>query len=307
MGFLRIPVEMSREPRYGAGMRKLIRKVTVVVNPSRSGASAVTTLLKRIFARRGVKAEWLEALHSQTLEATGSDLARCADDMILAIGGDGTLLQAARRSVGSGVPLLGINVGSLGFLTSIPRERVKASLPRVLDGEWEISERMALAVRVVRAGRTVARGWALNEAVAFRGRHAHIIRLSVDVGRHHLSDYQCDGLIVATPTGSTAYSLSAGGPILSPETSALVVTPICAHALTNRPMVLDAAQVVRIHVPKRSPDLALSMDGAGNVELLPGDAVEIKKDGRSVDLAYLPESDFYAILRHKLGWGGSAL
>jgi NAD+ kinase len=288
-------------------MRTPIRKVTVVVNPGKSGASAVATLLKRMFARRGVKAEWLEALDARTPEASGSDLARCADDMILVIGGDGTLLQAARRSVGSGVPLLGINAGSLGFLTSIPRERVKACLPRVLEGEWETSERMALAVRVVRAGRTVVRGWALNEAVAFRGRHAHIIRLSVDVGGHHLSDYQCDGLIVATPTGSTAYSLSAGGPILSPEASALVVTPICAHALTNRPMVLDAARAVRIHVPKRSPDLALSVDGAANVELLPGDVVEVKKDGRSVDLAHLPESGFYAVLRHKLRWGGSAL
>jgi len=288
-------------------MRTPIRKVTVVVNPAKSGARAVATLLKRMFARRGVRAEWLDAHESRAPEAGGHDLARCTDDMILVIGGDGTLLQAARRSVGSGVPLLGINAGSLGFLTSISRERVKSCLPRVLGGEWETSERMALAVRVVRSGRTVARGWALNEAVVFRGRHAHIIRLSVDVGGEHLSDYQCDGLIVATPTGSTAYSLSAGGPIVSPEASALAVTPICAHALTNRPLVLDAARAVRIHVPKRSPDLALSTDGAPNVELLPGDVVEVKRDGRSVDLAYLPDSGFYTVLRHKLRWGGSAL
>lgn len=288
-------------------MRTPIRKVTVVVNPRKPGAKPVAAVLRRMFATHGVKAKWLEAHEPNAGESYGNDLARCADDMILVIGGDGTLLQAARRSVGSGVPLLGINAGSLGFLTSISRERVKVSLPRVLKGEWETSARMALSVRVVRSGRTVARGWALNEAVVFRGRHAHIIRLSVDVGGQHLSDYQCDGLIVATPTGSTAYSLSAGGPIVSPEASVLEVTPICAHALTNRPLVLDASRAIRIHVPKRSPDLALSMDGAPNVELQPGDVVEVKRDGRRVDLAYLPDSGFYVVLRHKLRWGGSAI
>lgn len=287
-------------------MHTPIRRVTVVVNPGKKGAKAASADLRRIFARRGIKAEWLEA-HEPGEDPAVHDLARCADDMILVLGGDGTLLQAARRSVGSGVPLLGINAGSLGFLTSIPRERVRTSLPRVLDGEWQASPRLSLAVRVIRGGRTAARGWALNEAVVFRGRHAHIIRLSVEVSGHHLSDYQCDGLIVATPTGSTAYSLSAGGPILSPEAAAVVVTPICAHALTNRPMVLDAGSVVRVEVPKRSPGLALSADGSPNIELEPGDVVEVRKDGRSIELAYLPDSGFYQVLRHKLRWGGSAL
>jgi NAD+ kinase len=287
-------------------MRAPVRKVTVVVNPGKKGATTVSAALKRIFAKRGVKAQWLEADEPRAT-GSGQDLADCVDDMIVVIGGDGTLLQVARRSVGSGVPLLGINAGSLGFLTSVPRERVLKDLPRVLAGEWETSERMTLAVRVIRRGRTVARSWALNEAVIFRGHHAHMVRLSVDVAGHHLSDYQCDGLIVATPTGSTAYSLSAGGPIVSPGTSAVVVTPICAHALTNRPMVVDAGRVVEVHVPKRSPELALSADGSPNVELNPGDVVEVKRDSRTVNLAYLPENGFYEVLRHKLRWSGSAL
>jgi NAD+ kinase len=133
------------------------------------------------------------------------------------------------------------------------------------------------------------------------------VRLSVEVHAHHLSDYQCDGLIVATPTGSTAYSLSAGGPIVSPRASVVVVTPICAHALTNRPMVLDATQVIRVHVPKRSPELALSTDGSTNVELNPGDVVELKRDARTVPLACLPETGFFDVLRHKLRWGGTVI
>lgn len=283
-----------------------IRRVTVVFNAGKKGVRTACAEMRRLFARRGIRSEWVEA-HDRGEETSTQDLARCEDDMILVLGGDGTLLQAARRSVGSGVPLLGINAGSLGFLTSIPRERLRTALPRVLSGEWRASARLSLDVRVIRGGKTVTRGWALNEVVVFRGRHAHIIRLSVEVSGHHLSDYLCDGLIVATPTGSTAYSLSAGGPILSPEAAALVVTPICAHALTHRPMVLDAGDVIRVQVPGSSPGLALSMDGAGNVELRPGDVVEVRRDRRNVELAYLPESGFYEVLRHKLRWGGSAL
>lgn len=287
-------------------MPRALRAVTVVVNPGKRGASGVVTDLKRIFRRHAVRATWVQA-HEPHAESDETDLASPDGGMIVVVGGDGTLLQAARRSAGSGVPLTGINAGSLGFLTSIPCNKVREWMPRVLAGEWESSPRLTLAVRVRRAGRTVARRWALNEASIFRGHHAHMVRLGVDVDGHHLSDYLCDGLIVATPTGSTAYSLSAGGPIVSPEAQVAVVTPICAHALTNRPLVLDAARVIRVAVPRQSPELALSADGSPNFDLNPGDEVEIRRDPRTVRLAYLPGNGFFEVLRAKLRWSGSVV
>lgn len=283
-----------------------IRRLAVMVNPGKTGSSPLVAQLKRLFRRLGVESRWVHALEFETPGAP-EIITRQDDGLLVSVGGDGTLLQAARRSLGSGVPLLGINAGSLGFLTSVGRHAVLSCMPRILAGEYDTSERMSLAVRVLRQGKTLARGWALNEAVIFRGHHAHMIRLNVDVSGHHLSDYMCDGLLLATPTGSTAYSLSAGGPVVSPAASVFLITPICAHSLTNRPVILDARDVVRVRVPSRSPALALSLDGTACVDLVSGDEVEIRRDARSVRLVHLPENDFYAVLRQKLRWSGSSV
>lgn len=284
----------------------VIRRVAVMVNTGKTGSRTVVAQMKRLFRRQGVESRWIEALES---EGTGApeDFVQPGDNLLISVGGDGTLLQAARRSRSSGVPLLGINAGSLGFLTSVARHAVLSCMPRILAGEFAVSERMTLAVKVLRRGKSLFQGWALNEAVIFRGHHAHMIRLDVDVGDHHLSDYMCDGLLLATPTGSTAYSLSAGGPVISPSASVLLITPICAHALTNRPVILDARDVVRVRVPARSPALALSLDGTACVDLVPGDEVVVRKDRHPVRLVHLPENDFYAVLRQKLRWSGSSI
>jgi NAD+ kinase len=286
--------------------KSVFQQVAVMVNPGKSGARTVAAQLKRLFRRLGVGARWVEAIEVEMPEAR-EDFALAGDDLLISVGGDGTLLQAARRSRRSGVPLLGINAGSLGFLTSVGRHAVLACMPRIMAGEYAVSERMTLAVKVERKGKTIFTGWALNEAVIFRGHHAHMIRLDVDVGGHHLSDYMCDGLLLATPTGSTAYSLSAGGPVISPSAPVLLITPICAHALTNRPVILDARDVVRVRVPARSPALALSLDGTACVDLVSGDEVSVRKDTHPVRLVHLPENDFYAVLRQKLRWSGSSV
>ncbi|MDX6766010.1 MAG: NAD(+)/NADH kinase [Candidatus Methylacidiphilales bacterium] len=283
-----------------------VHRVAVMVNPAKSGARTVATRLKRLFRRLGVESRWGEAVEEGAVSRE-TPFTQAGDDLLVAVGGDGTLLQAARRSRGSGVPLLGINAGSLGFLTSIASRSVVTDMSRVLAGDYQISRRMTLAVKVIRGGKTFSRGWALNEAVIFRGHHAHMIRLDVEVSGRLLSDYMCDGLLLATPTGSTAYSLSAGGPVVSPTASVMVITPVCAHALTNRPVILDARDDVRVRVPARSPALVLSLDGTRCLDLVSGDEVEIRRDPNPVPLVHLAGNDFYTVLRRKLGWSGSSV
>ncbi|MDR2462743.1 MAG: NAD(+)/NADH kinase, partial [Verrucomicrobiales bacterium] len=233
--------------------RKKISRVTVLVSKDKGDAADVAAELRRILQRRGVRADWLEqeyAVAEGTVGGHLGDLKKLKADLLIVVGGDGTLLRAARRTQGSNIPLLGINAGKLGFLTSLPGEDVARAVPRVLNGEYEIVKRMALTVSVVRGEKILYRGWALNEGVVARRDHSHIVRLEVRVSGEYLTDYLCDGLIIATPTGSTAYSLSAGGVIISPTANAILLNPLCAHTLTNRPLMVESGNVISVHVPE---------------------------------------------------------
>jgi NAD+ kinase len=226
-------------------------------------------------------------------------------DMIIVLGGDGTLLSAARLVADSrkNVPIFGVNLGSLGFMAEVPLDELYGNLEKALAGKLRADERMMLFASVIRKGKTIEEHTVLNDAVVSKGTFARMVSLEVSVGDDHLTSIRADGLILATPTGSTAYSLSAGGPIIHPALHCFVVTPICPHTLSNRPIVIPDSSVVRVKLLSRSEGASLSFDGQMVTPLRLNDIVEVKKAKCRVGLIKHPTKNYYEILRTKLKWG----
>jgi NAD+ kinase len=229
-------------------------------------------------------------------------LAACSD-LLVVLGGDGTLLSTARAVAGRELPVLAVNLGGLGFLTAIKVEELYAQLERALRGEYRASRRRMLHTELWREGRVVDSWEALNDTVLAKTEIARMIELEVRVGQHLVCVYRADGLIVSTPTGSTAYSLSAGGPIMFPTVAAISITPICPHMLTNRPVIVpDDAQIQVI--PRDAPATYLTIDGQVGVLLNQGDRVACRRSEHFLSLIRPPDLRFFDVLREKLGWGG---
>jgi NAD+ kinase len=233
--------------------------------------------------------------------AAERDLASAAD-VIAVFGGDGTMLHAARLVAGRGTPIVGVNLGSLGFLTEIKLEDLFPMFEALLSGAYHLEDRMMLDVEVLRGRESIGRYWALNDAVINKGAPARIIELEIRVNDQLVSLARADGLIVSTPTGSTAYSLSAGGPILYPTLGACVITPICPHTLTNRPVVVPDSAVVQVGL-KRGVDVMLTVDGQTALPLEAGDHLLMRKSSAVVRLIQPEGNTFFALLREKLKWG----
>ena len=223
--------------------------------------------------------------------------------LVIVLGGDGTLLSAARAIGGTGIPLFAVNLGGLGFLTAITVDEVYPQLERALNGDFRIAHRRMLQCELWRNGDLLARYDALNDMVLAKFEIARMIDLEVQIDGHFVCVYRADGLIVATPTGSTAYSLSAGGPIVFPSVGALIITPICPHTLTNRPVVLDVESVIQ--VINRSDDQAtyLTIDGQLGELLRLDDTVLCRRSANCISLIQPPDLMFFDVLREKLKWG----
>jgi len=230
-----------------------------------------------------------------------------AVDFALVLGGDGTVLRAARRLAPCGVPLLGVNVGKFGFLTETNAEDCKTVLTDVLDGRCTLAERMMLACVLERDGGAALSTVGLNDVVVGRTSLSRIITLDVEVDGETMTTYRADGLIVATPVGSTAHSLAAGGPILHPHMEALIVAPICPHTLSNRPLVLPADLKLTIAPREWAERPALTVDGQVNEELREGDLVRVHKAPRPLKLIQTGRNAFFSTLRNKLDWRGQPL
>lgn len=225
-------------------------------------------------------------------------------ELVVVLGGDGTLISVARLFSGRQVPIVGVNLGSLGFLTEITVEQLYPVLEQCLAGSHRITERMMLDVAVTRGDQEISRCQVLNDAVINKGALARIIELEARVNDDFLTNFKADGLIVSTPTGSTGYSLSAGGPIVQPLMKCVLITPICPHTLTNRPIVLSYQSVIRITVKSSFDEMVyLTLDGQVGVELQEGDCVEVRRAETTTALVTSPEKDYFAILRAKLKWG----
>ncbi len=224
-------------------------------------------------------------------------------DLLVVLGGDGSMLAAARAVGDRDVPILGVNLGRLGFLTEASPDQAEGALDRLLRGEGQIIERRRLRVRVLRDARELARGIVLNDAVITKGTAlARMIDLEVRVDDQHVATFRSDGLIVSTPTGSTAYNLSAGGPVVEPSVRALVVTPICPHVLSLRPLVLPDDSQVEVLL-RAQEEATLTRDGQVGNALLPGDRVAIESAGHPARFVTLEPRDHFDTLRRKLGWG----
>jgi NAD+ kinase len=232
-----------------------------------------------------------------------ADLSRRADVLVV-FGGDGTILQAARQAARDGIPILGVNLGGFGFLAEVQDRAVDDALLRVLAGDYRVDERMMLQAQVWRAHRVVRELLALNDVVVTKSGYARLLRIRTDINDIHLATHLADGLIVATPTGSTAYSLSAGGPILHPDLDAIVLTPICAHTLNARAVVLSGTEVVTIRVEPTGAPSVLTVDGQEGHPLEPDDVVRVARAPCRARLVRLGRTGFYRLLRTKLSWGG---
>ncbi len=223
--------------------------------------------------------------------------------LAVVLGGDGAILSAARALGTQAVPLVGVNLGHLGFLAELNLASFKANLERLRAGDFAVEERMRLGVRLLRAGSPVWEGLAVNEGIVAGHDIARITRLSLWVEGRQVAALWGDGLIAATPSGSTAHSLSAGGPIVEPSQAAIVITPVCAHALNSRPLVLPADRAVAFQIEPGSPSPILTVDGQSQAELLPGDRVEFSRSPHPLRMASFGQRDFFGALSNAFQWG----
>ena len=224
-------------------------------------------------------------------------------DLIIVLGGDGTLLATARVLNRKPVPLLAVNLGGLGFLTVITRDELYSILERVLAGDFRTERRVQIEAEVMRAGEVISSFLALNDVVLNKGAIARVLDFDVRVDGQFISSYKADGLIVSTPTGSTAYSLAAGGPVIAPSVEAFIVTPICAHTLSNRPVVLPDSAQIEVKVKSYGESVYLTVDGQVGVALRSEDAVHMRRASSVVELIQSPQKNYFEILRQKLKWG----
>lgn len=227
--------------------------------------------------------------------------------LVVVMGGDGTLIHAARLLRGRPVPLLGVNLGSLGFMTEIPRHELFSIFDLALLEQCRVDHRMKLCVKLLRDGATIVEDEVFNDVVINKGALARIADHAVSICDHgveeHVATYKADGIIVATPTGSTAYSLSAGGPIVHPSLDLVILSPICSHALTQRSIVVPSDRSIRVRLSSETADVYLTLDGQAGHPLMTGDLIEVSRSPHRVLLVRNPNLAYFAILRQKLHWG----
>jgi NAD+ kinase len=285
------------------------QRIGLIANTSKAGAPALAQALRREFERHHValEYEWATAAMVGVESTTGvRDLAgQC--DLLVVLGGDGTLLQTLSEIEGPIPPMFGINLGTMGFLTCVGAAAYLDAVEIIVSGSYTLSERTLLQVEVKRGEEIVFSGRALNDAIISRGKLSRLIRLDVRIDAAFLTEYNADGLIVSTPTGSTAYSLSAGGPVLNPDSGTFVITPICPHVLTNRSVIVGDQSRIEI-TPARDHDAVyLTMDGGKVVPVNPAETIGISKAAHRLPLAMPNGVTFFEVLRQKLKWSGAAI
>jgi NAD+ kinase len=281
-------------------------KVGILARTDKPQSAALVRSLAEALAARGVEV----LLEKNTAALTGSpgvDDRQLASscDLLLVLGGDGTILRALHRMQGAAPPIFGINVGSLGFLTGVSGEDWSLAVDSIAAGDFQLSSRTLLRVGLERDGRVVETFTGLNDAVVSRGHHSQLIKVEVRIDGEELSVYHADGLIVATPTGSTAYSMSAGGPLLLPDSACLVITPICPHVLTNRSTVVADTAQLELRLVSPGPGVTVNVDGQEIREFGPADLLRVSRAEEKLRLATLPGRTFSGVLREKLKWSGS--
>ena len=226
-------------------------------------------------------------------------------DILLAIGGDGTILSTVRRLEKNIKPIMGIHIGGLGFLSECTEKNLEESINNILNNEYIVSQRMLLEVQVVHPNDTIQTLWALNDIVVDHGPSGRLFKAEVQVSHHYFNTFEGDGVIFSTPTGSTAYSLSAGGPIIYPSMDSITVTPICPHSLSARPIVLRSTETITMSFPESYDGISLAIDGQIKVSIDDRTKIEIRKAKHSAQIISLPGNGYFKTLRTKMGWSGN--
>ncbi|MBX7053687.1 MAG: NAD(+)/NADH kinase [Pyrinomonadaceae bacterium] len=280
--------------------KKQIRSVGIVVKPNHSEAAATASELAVWLRQRGIgqlgepiSADTIKPENDRTLDA----------DLVVVLGGDGTMISAARLVGEQNVLVLGINYGSLGYLTDFRIEEMFPALEAIVSGQYEIDRREMLTAEHWRNGEKLVSGRVLNDVVINKSALARIINIDVKLNDLFVNTFRADGLIVATPTGSTAYNLSAGGPIIYPSMTAVVMTPICPFTLTNRPIVVPDDALIELTLDNENEGVVLSLDGQTGYPMLAGDRVVIRKSTTTFNLVQPANRNYFDVLRDKLKWG----
>ncbi len=283
-----------------------IKTIGIISRPRRVDISAIVPPLLKWLTERSIRApydqETASSLPNSVPGKTRAELA-AESDLLLVLGGDGTLLSAAREAAPRGIPILPVNLGSLGFLTSFTLQELYPALGETLAGHLAASERVMLHSTLIRDGKTVDDQRVLNEVVINKSALARMIEVRLTINTDFVCRYRADGLIVATPTGSTAYSLSAGGPIVHPNVESLIITPICPHTLSDRPIVVDDKCRVELSVAGPAESVYLTLDGQKGIPMQSGDKVRIVRAEERLKLIQPKRKSYYEILRSKLKWG----
>lgn len=281
--------------------------IGLIAHSEKSDARDLVRVLRSELDRRGVA----YALERETAALLGEespfDEVQLAErsELLVVLGGDGTMLRVVHRVGVTLRPLFGINIGSLGFLTCVGPDEVARAVDAIVTGDYKLSPRRLLKVELITAGTATRTHYALNDAVISRGERSKLVKIDLRIDGETLTNFNADGLIVSTPTGSTAYSLSAGGPILLPDTGVFVITPVCPHVLTNRSTVVSDQAIVEARLTVPGQEVFINIDGQDSIEMRLGDVLRISQSDRVLPLAMLPERPFSRVLRQKLKWSGS--
>jgi NAD+ kinase len=285
-------------------MPESFRTIGLVVKRQRAEAATLAATLTIYLQTRGVTVLVEQEMASLPgVQVVDKPTMVEQADLIVVLGGDGTLLGVGRLAGARDLRVLGVNLGGLGFLTEVSMGDAIPALERVFGGNYQLDRRTTLAVQVVRAGTVVAASQVLNDAVINKSALARIIDLDTSVDGEYLCVYKADGLIVATPTGSTAYSLSAGGPLVGPGVAVILLAPICPHTLTLRPLVVADTSVIRVQLRAPDQEVFLTLDGQEGIPLLDGDVVEVRRSPHLVALVRMEDRSILGVLRDKLHWG----
>lgn len=292
-----------------------IKCVGVVVKPQHEAAWQTACELAAWFETRGIRTVGEPVAQSEKFVESGEIAEMCNvsaelrgrivenTDLLVVLGGDGTMISTARLIGDRDIPILGINYGSLGYMTEFRIEELHAALETVLAGEFELDRRVTLRVEHLRGERILSSNRVLNDVVINKAALARIIQIEARLDSQFVNDFRADGLIVATPTGSTAYNLSAGGPIVYPTMEAVVITPICPFTLSNRPIVVPDTATIELSLKTPDEEVALTLDGQVGFELKTGDIVKIRKSKTTFNLVQPPNRNYFDVLRDKLRWG----
>jgi NAD+ kinase len=281
-----------------------LEKVAIVAKLHAKEASSVVRTLSRWLGERGIEAVLEASLVASRRGNTGFTLDTLPRDvsLVAVLGGDGTLLSVARAMGAKQIPILGVNLGSLGFLTDVALQHLYQTLESVLSGEATIDSRMMLQAELLRKEETLTSEVVLNDVVITKGAIARIIEVGVEIDQQFVANVRADGLIVSTPTGSTAYSLAAGGPILHPNLDAIILTPICPHTLTQRPVVVSNEAKIELTLRGNSEEVYVTFDGQSSNPMQPGDLIRVRQSRHQVKLVSPPGKNYFQVLRHKLRW-----